>query len=173
MDVLRQPDKTVGMQDVEFWAALLAALGVGSIAFELRREVVPVWRLFVAPLAALAGVVALPSGPDWPAVAVAGLLVGIAAGSLRGFQTSLRVDHIWKIVRLRRASYDGMAFALAIAVLVGADTRPTAAFLRQYTAFVPFAAIAFFAAGYLLGRAVTIGLRTRSTPHDDMRPGAV
>jgi len=173
MDVPRRPGESAPMQDVEFGTALLAALGVGSIAFELRREVVPLWRFFVAPLAALAAALALPSGPDWPAVGVAGLVVGIAAGSLRGFWTLLRVDHIWKIVRLRRVSYDGIAFALAIAVLVGADTKPTAVFLLEHTVSMPFAAAAFFAAGYLLGRAVAIGLRTRWTPHDDMRPGAV
>jgi hypothetical protein len=46
------------------------------------------------------------------------------------------------------------------------------AFLMPYMATVPFTAIAFFCAGYLLARAVTIGLRTRSTPHNDMRPDA-
>jgi hypothetical protein len=172
MDVPRRPDKSARMQDVEFGTALLAALGVGSIAFELRREAVPLWRLFIAPLAALAAVLALPPEPDRLVVVVAGLLAGIVAGSLRGFLTPLRVDHIWKVVRLRRAAYDGVAFALAIAVLAGADTKPTVAFLLSRMVSVPFAAVAFFAAGYLLGRAVTIGLRTRSTPHDDMRPGA-
>jgi hypothetical protein len=157
------------MHDVEFETALFAALGVGAIAFELRREIVPLWRLFVAPLAALAAALSLPSEPRWLAVAVAGLVVGTVAGSLRGLSTPLRVDHIWKVVRLRRAAYDGVAFALVIAILAGADTQPTAAFLQQRMIFVPFAAIAFFCAGYLLGRAVTIVLRTRSTPHDDMR----
>ena len=160
------------MQDVDFGTALLAAMGVGAIAFELRREIVPVWRLFVAPLAALAAALSLPPEPRWLAVAVAGLVVGAVAGSLRGLSTLLRVDHIWKVVRLRRVAYDGVAFALVIAVLAGADTKPTAAFLQQRMIFVPFAAIAFFCAGYLLGRAITIVLRTRSTPHNDMRSDA-
>ncbi len=81
------------------------------------------------------------------------------------------VDHIWKVVRLRRVAYDGVALALVIAVLAGADTKPTVAFLQQRMIFVPFAAIAFFCAGYLR-RAVTIVLRTRSTPHNDMRADA-
>jgi hypothetical protein len=160
------------MQDVVFWTALFAAIGVGAIAFELRREVVPLWRLFLAPLAALAAAVTLPPEPRWLALAVAGLVIGIVAGSIRGLSTMLRVDHIWKLMRLRRVAYDGVAFALTIAVLAGADTKPTTAFLMQRMMPVPFAAIAFFCAGYLLGRAGTIGLRTRSTPHDDIRPGA-
>jgi hypothetical protein len=172
MDVSRPPDESVRMQGVEFATALFAAICVGAIAFELRREVVPPWRLFVAPLAALAAALTLPPEPRWLGVAVAGLVVGIVAGSIRGLSMLLRVDHIWKVMRLRRVAYDGVACALAIAVLAGADTKPTAAFLPQHGVFVPFAAIAFFCAGYLLGRAGTIGLRTRSTPHDDMRPGA-
>src|ERR1700730_9493442 len=161
------------MQEVAFWTALFAATSVGAIAFELRREIVPPWRLFVAPLAALAAALTLPPEPRWLAAAVASLVVGLVAGSVRGLSTMLRVDHIWKVVRLRRVAYDGVAFALVIAVLAGADTEPTVAFLMQRRMPVPFAAIAFLCAGYLLGRAGTIGLRTRSTPHDDIRPGAV
>lgn len=158
------------MQDVEFGTALLAALAVGAIAFELRPEAVPLWRLSVAPLAALAAALALPSEPGWRTT-VAGLVAGIAAGSLRGCLTPLKVDRFRKVVRLRRAAYDGVASALAISVLVGADTRPTVAFLQEYMVSVPFTAIALFAAAYLLGRAVTIGLRARSAPHDDMGAG--
>ena len=161
------------MPDIEFWTAMFAASGVGSIAFELRREVVPLWRLFPAPMAAFAAAFTLPPEPRWLALAVAGLAVGLVAGSLRGLTALLRVDHIWKVVRLRRAAYDGVAFALVIAMLAGADTKPTVTFLLQNSGSVPFAAIAFLCAGYLLGRAATLGLRTRATPHDDMRPGAV
>jgi hypothetical protein len=172
MDVSCPPDESVRVEDVEIRTALFAAIAVGAIAFELRREVVPLWRLFVAPLAALVAALTMPAEPRWLAVAVAGLAVGIVVGSLRGLSTLLRVDHTWKVVRLRRVAYDGVAIALVIAVLAGAATEPTAAFLLENMVSLPFAAIACFCAGYLLGRAVTIGLRTRSTPHDDMRPGA-
>ena len=165
-------DESAYMQDVEFGTALLAAVAVGAIAFELRRETVAMWRFFVAPLAALAAALSLPAEPRWLAVAVAGVVVGAVAGSVRGLSTPLRVDHNWKVVRLRHAAYDGVAFAMLIALLAGADTKSTAAFLHQRMIVVPFAAMAFFCAGYLLGRAVTIGLRARATPHDDMRPGA-
>jgi hypothetical protein len=125
MDVSWPPDESARMEDVEFQTALFAAMGVGAIAFELRREVVPLWRLFVAPLAALAAALTMPAEPRWLAVAVAGLAVGILIGSLRGLATLLRVDHMWKVVRLRRVTYDGVAFALMIAVLAGAATEHT------------------------------------------------
>ena len=34
-------------------------------------------------------------------------------------------------------------------------------------------AVALLCAGYLGGRAASIAVRSRSTPHDDMRPGSV
>ena len=100
-------------------------------------------------------------------------MVGVVAGSVRGLSAALRADHIWKLVRFRKVELDGLAVALAIAVLAGADIAPVVDFVAGRFTPPPFAAIAFLGAGYLAGRAASIGIRSRSTPHDDMRPGAV
>jgi hypothetical protein len=161
------------MKEVAFWTALFAALAVGAIAFELRREVVPLWRLALAPLAAIACALTLPPEPRWLGAAIGAVVVGLVAGSVRGLSAALRVDHIWRLVRLRRAELDGIVVALAIAVLAGADIAPVVDFVARHSTPPPFAAIVFLGAAYLAGRAASIAVRTRSTPHDDMRPGAV
>lgn len=159
------------MRKVAFWAALFAAVAAGAVAFEVRRDVVPFWRLFVAPAAAFAAALSLPaSEPRWMATAVAGFLIGLVAGGVRGMSTKLRVDHEWGVVRLRRTTYDGVAFVLLMAAVVGADTPTTVAFLTTHIGGPPFAAMAFGCAGYLMGRAGTIGIRARGARHDDMRP---
>ncbi len=160
------------MEDVDFRSAVLAAFAVGAIAFELSREVVPPWRLFFSPLAALACAFTLMSDGSWLALNIAAVACGVVAGCVRGKHTTVRVDHSWRVVRLRQL-YDGMAIALVIAILVGADIAPVVAFLADRMVPAPFAAAAFACAGYLLGRASAIGYRLRKTPHDDMRPGAI
>jgi uncharacterized integral membrane protein len=159
------------MLEGAFWAALFAAVAAGGVAFEVRGDVVPFWRLFVGPVAALAAAFSLPvSEPRWLATAVAGFLIGLVAGSVRGMSAKLRVDHEWGVFRLRRATYDGVAFAMLMAAVVGADTPTTAAFLARHMWSLPFGAMAFGCAGYLMGRAGTIGIRARGARHDDMRP---
>lgn len=160
------------MSNVAFWSALFAALAVGGIAFELRRDVVPLWRLFLAPAAALACALTLPADTRWFALEAAALAVGIVAGGVRGAGTALHVDHTWKVVRLRLLR-DGVAVALAMAMIVGADIAPVVAFLAGHLALAPFAAAALLCAGYLLGRAGAMAYRARKTPHRDMRPGSV
>ena len=172
-DAGRLPRDSAAMKDVAIWTGLFAAVAVGAIAFELRREVVPVWRLALAPLAAVACALSLPPEPRWLGAAIGAAVVGGVAGSVRGLSTALRVDHIWKLVRLRRVEFDGVAVALVIAVMAGADTAPVVDFIAHRLTPPPFAAIAFLGAGYLVGRAASIGVRSLSTPHDDMRPDAV
>ena len=169
----RLPRENAAMKEVAIWTVLFAAVAVGAIAFEVRREVVPLWRHALAPLAAVACALSLPPEPRWLGAAIGAAVVGVVAGSVRGLSTALRVDHTWKLVRLRRVELDGLAVALAIAVLAGADIAPVVEFVAHRFTPPPFAAIAFLGAGYLVGRAVSIGVRSRSTPHDDMRPGAV
>jgi hypothetical protein len=161
------------MQEVAFWTALFAALGVAAVAFELRREVIPLWRLGLAPLAAVACALSMPAEPRWLGVAIGGVVVGSVAGGVGGLSAGLRVDHMWRLVRLRRAELDGVVAALAIAVLAGANISPVVAFVGQRLTPPPFAAIALLCASYLAGRAASIAVRSRSTPHDDMRPGSV
>ena len=172
-DAGRLPRDSAAMKEVAFWTVLFAAVSVGAIAFELRREVVPLWRLALTPLAAVACALSLPPEPRWLGAAAGAAVIGIVAGSVRGLSTALRVDHIWKLVRLRKVEFDGLAVALVIAVLAGADIAPVVAFVAHHSTPPPFAAIVFLCAGYLVGRAASIGVRSRSTPHDDMRPGAV
>lgn len=172
-DVRRLPRNSAAMKEVAFWTVLFAAVTVGATAFEVRREVVSVWRLALAPLAAVACALSLPPEPRWLGAAIGAAVVGVVAGSVRGLSTALRVDHLWKRVRLRRVELDGLAVALAIAVLAGADIAPVVEFVARRATPPPFAAIAFLGAGYLVGRAASIGVRSRTTPHDDMRPDAV
>lgn len=167
------PGNSAAMKEVAFWTVLFAAVTVGATAFEVRREVVSVWRLALAPLAAVACALSLPPEPRWLGAAIGAAVVGVVAGSVRGLSPALRVDHIWKRVRLRQIELDGLAVALAIAVLAGADIAPVVDFVARRSTPPPFAAIVFLGAGYLVGRAASIGVRSRSTPHDDMRPGAV
>ena len=126
-----------------------------------------------AVAAAVACALSLPPEPRWLGAAIGAAVVGIVAGSVRGLSTTLRVDHMWKLVRLRRAEMDGRAAALVLAVLAGANIAPVVDFVTRRFTPPPFAAIAFLCAGYLVGRAASIGIRSRSTPHDDMRPDAV
>ena len=119
------PGDSGAMKEVAIWTVLFAAVAVGASAFEVRREVVPLWRLALAPLAAVACALSLPPEPRW---------LGAAAG---------------------------------------ADIMPVVDFVSRRFTPPPFAAIAFLCAGYLTGRAASIGVRSRATPHDDMRPGAV
>ncbi len=161
------------MKEIALWTALFAAVTVGAIAFELRRDVVPLWRLALAPLAAVACALSLPPEPRWLGAAIGAAVVGVVAGSVRGLSTTLRVDHMWKLVRLRRVEVDGLAVALVLAIVAGANIAPVVEFVTQRFTPPPFAAIAFLCAGYLVGRAASIGVRSRSTPHDDMRPDAV
>ena len=158
------------MREVAFQTALFAAVAVGAIAFELRREMVSLWRLAPAPLAAVACALSLPSEPRWLGAAIGAVVVGLVAGSVRGLSAALRVDHIWKVVRLRRAEFDGVLVALLIAVLAGADISPVVDFMTRRLTPPPFGAIAFLCAGYLVGRAASIGVRSWSASHDDMPP---
>jgi hypothetical protein len=158
------------MREVAFLTALSAAVAVGAIAFELRREMVSLWRLAPAPLAAVACALSLPPEPRWLGAAIGAVVVGLVAGSVRGLSAALRVDHIWKVVRLRRAEFDGVLVALLIAVLAGADISPVIDFMTRRLTPPPFGAIAFLCAGYLVGRAASIGIRSCSTSHDDMPP---
>ena len=170
-DARLPPRDSAAMNGVALWTALCAAAAVGSIAFELRLETVRLWRLAPAPLAAVACALSFPPEPRWWGAAVGAAVVGIVAGSVRGLSPVLRVNHLWNVVRLRRAEFDGMAAALLIAVLAGANIAPVVDFLTRTLAPPPFAAIAFWCAGYLVGRAASIGVRSQSTPHDDMRSG--
>jgi len=170
MDVWPRSDDTRSMQEVALWTALFAAIAVGSIAFELRREIVPVWRLAIAPVAALACAISMPPEPRWLGAAIGAVVVGVVGGSVRGLSASLRVDHVWKVLRLRYVTYDGLVVALVLALMAGADIAPVASFIAHRLTPPPFTAIALLCAGYLVGRAASIGVRSQSTPHDDMRP---
>jgi hypothetical protein len=159
------------MIQVAPWTALSAALAVGAMAYELRRETVPTWRLAVATLAAAACALSLPPEPRWLGAAVGAVVVGLVAGSVRGLSAGLRVDHAWKVLRLRRATYDGLLAALVIAVMAGVDGAPVVQFIARHTTPPPFAVIALLCAGYLMGRAVAMGVHSRTVPHDDILPG--
>ncbi len=154
------------MKEVALWTALSAALAVGAAAFEMRREIVPLWRLSIAPLAALACALSLPPEPRWLGAALGAIVVGLVAGSVRGLSAALRVKQVWKSVALRHATYDGIAVALLICVMAGADIKPVVAYVARELTPPPFAAIALLCAGYLLGRAASIGVRS-GTPDDD------
>jgi hypothetical protein len=166
MDVWRRSADTRPMKEVALWTALSAALAVGAVAFEMRREIVPLWRLSIAPLAALACALSLPPEPRWLGAALGAVVVGLVAGSVRGLSATLRVDRAWRAVSLRYATFDGIAVALVIALMAGADIKPVVAYIARELTPPPFAAIALLGAGYLLGRAASIGVRSGAQDDD-------
>ena len=111
------------MNSLGFWNAALAAALVSAVAFELRRETVPRWRLFVPPVLALAIVLSLPALPMRPLEIAICVAVGLSTGAARAHLVRLRADHVWKLARLGPL-YDGVAFALVLAVASGADIEP-------------------------------------------------
>lgn len=155
------------MGSLGFWSAVLAAALVSAVAFELRRETVPQWRLFVPPLLALALLLSLPALPVRPLeIAICGA-VGLSTGAARAHLVRLRADHVWKLVRLGPL-YDGVAFALVLAVASGADIEPVRRAMPPLVDVLLLGGI--FAASYLSGRAVALGLVSRAAAHDDIPP---
>jgi len=155
------------MGSLGFWNAVLAAGLVAAVAFELRRETVPRWRLFVPPFLALAIVFSLPSLPARPLDIAICVAVGLSTGAARAHLVRLRADHVWKLVRMGPL-YDGVALALVLAVASGADIEPARRTMQALVEVLLLGGL--FAASYLSGRAVALGLVSRAAAHDDIPP---
>lgn len=155
------------MGSVGFWNAVLAGALVSAVAFELRRDTVPQWRLFVPPLLALAVLLGLPALPMRPLEIAICAVVGLSTGAARAHLVRLRADHVWKLVRLGPL-YDGVALALVLAVASGADIEPVRRTMLPLVDVLLLGGV--FAASYLSGRAVALGLVSRAAAHDDIPP---
>ena len=156
---------------------VLAALGAMLSAVpEGRQRVIRPWQLLVPPgLAALAAFVEViyPSlqqlhQPEmWELAVIAGV-----AGLARGQFMPLEVDHVWNVIRLRRAP-EGLwaTIALVLLALIGAAEAHLFGFPRDpenpgLRILIEIGMTA--AAGFLIGRAGTAWFRIPHVPHQEL-----
>jgi len=149
---------------------LLALLGLGAIRFELRRDPVPTWRLFLPALILLLCSVALLGGLSsrGRGIWLIGLIVGFPAGSVRALWLRMRTDHAVGLVRLSPVR-DGVVVAAIALVFAAIDL---AVVLRAADSASPsplFAAAVSLCAAYLSGRAIVTRTLSRRAQHRDLR----
>lgn len=155
-------------------AALVVLLAAGAVGIALGdRSSVPTrrWRLAALPaLLAAATLVLLavpPSCDLWdPQVWMLGLLAGLA-GVARGALVALTVDHGQARILLRRAPEAAWLAVLAALVIVADILAAPVGVLNS--AFVPTAELVLVVlACFLIGRNLTMLVRSRDVPHHDL-----
>jgi len=158
---------------------LLAATGSLGTVMLLRREAMgrslPLGRLGAGPLLALAAALVMLALTDpatrQPALWTGMLTAGLVVGTARGVVLPLQVDRLWDRFRLP-AGRDGLwaAGLLGAAALIefGTDLVPDHV---PWTNMLDIAATATAAAcaGFLIGRAVAVWLRSLRAPHITLR----
>jgi hypothetical protein len=154
-------------------AMLLLAVLAALVAFrEAGRRIIPRWRLLLPGLLAAlstATLVAYPQLRDlfeaerWMVGTLAFL-----AGAVRGGFIGMSSDHVFGLVRLRRA-IDSAAIAgaqvLFVAFQFAAEIRTAGESRIEPT----IEALVTVTAGYLFGRSLAAWLRARSGVHYDLR----
>jgi hypothetical protein len=143
------------------WAAVPEAQGKPQ---KLWRLAVPPFLATLVALVLLAGTVTtFAHDATWAATALAGTVAGMVRGRSIGVQT----DQVWGVVRPQPA-LDGAVIAIGViaAALVDAIAGflPSASLPRQ----AHIAAACSMFAGYLAGRAWTMGTRAARSPHVDL-----
>lgn len=143
------------------WTAIPEAQGKPQ---KLWRLAVPPFLATMVALVLLAGAVtSFAHDATWAATALAGAVGGFIRGRSIGVQT----DQVWGVVRLQPAR-DGAV--IAIGVIAAALVDGIAGFLPPGTlprqAHVSAASSLF--AGYLAGRAWSMGTRAARSPHVDL-----
>jgi hypothetical protein len=153
---------------------VIASGAIGAVAF-IHREgnghSLPFARLFAAPLlaSAVAFLLLAVAAPDArkPALWLAALAVGIAAGTARGIVLPFQVDRLWDRLRLPR-SRDGLwvagLFGAATLLALGTDALPDDFEWADLLDIVTSSAAAG-CAGFLAGRACLLWLRSIKTRH--------
>jgi hypothetical protein len=143
------------------WAAVPEAQGKPQ---KLWRLAVPPFLATLVALVLLAGAVtSFTHDATWAATALVDTVSGIIRGRAFGVQT----DQVWGVVRPQPA-LDGAVIAVGVVaaalVDVVAGFLPPGSLPRQ----AHIAAASSLFAGYLAGRAWTIGTRTARSPHVDL-----
>jgi len=143
------------------WAAVPEAQGKPQ---KLWRIAVPPFLATLVALVLLAGAVtSFAHDATWAATA----LVGTVAGVIRGRSIGVQTDQVWGVVRPQPA-LDGAV--IAVGVVAAALVDAVAGFLPQGT--LPrqahIAAASSLFAGYLAGRAWSMGTRAARSPHVDL-----
>ena len=156
---------------VNIVTVLAACACLWSIVPEAQGKPQKLWRLgapaFLATAVALVllagAVTSFAHDATWTATA----LLGTVAGMIRGRSVGVQTDQMWGVVRPQPA-LDGAV--TAVGVLAAALVDAIAGFLPEGTlprqAHIAAASALF--AGYLSGRAWTIGTRAARSPHVDL-----
>ena len=143
------------------WAAVPEAQGKPQ---KLWRIAVPPFLATLVALVLLAGAVtSFAHDATWAATALVGTVVGLIRGRAIGVQT----DQVWGVVRPQPV-LDGAV--IAVGVVAAALLDAVAGFLPPGT--LPrqahIAAASSLFAGYLAGRAWSMGTRAARSPHVDL-----
>lgn len=156
---------------VNILTVIAAATCLWAAVPEARGKPQKLWRLAMPPfLATLVALVLLAGAvtsfqhdATWAATAVVGTIGGMVRGRAIGVQT----DQVWGVVRPQPA-LDGAV--IAVGVVAAAMVDAVAGFLPPGT--LPrqahIAAASSFFAGYLAGRAWTMGTRAARSSHVDL-----
>jgi hypothetical protein len=156
---------------VNILTVIAAAACLWAVVPEAQGKPQKLWRLAVPPfLATLVALVLLAGAvtsfahdATWVATALAGTVTGMIRGRSIGVQT----DQVWGVVR-PQATRDGALIAVGViaAALVDAIAGflPSGSLPRQ----AHIAAAGSLFAGYLTGRAWTMGTRAARSPHVDL-----
>jgi hypothetical protein len=156
---------------VNIVTVLAACACLWSIVPEAQGKPQKLWRLgapaFLATAVALVllagAVTSFAHDATWTATA----LLGTVAGMIRGRSVGVQTDQMWGVVRPQPA-LDGAV--TAVGVLAAALVDAVSGFLPEGTlprqAHIAAASALF--AGYLSGRAWTIGTRAARSPHVDL-----
>lgn len=152
---------------------LLALAGALGAAWAVRREArgrsLTPGQLFIAPACALGTALMLLAltAFEWrhPSLWIGALGGGLLAGMVRGFLAPLEVDRLWDRVYLGRARESlwigGLVGAVALAALAVDLLEPAAVGLLDLSGNI----VAALCAGFLVGRAAVLWLRSLAAPH--------
>jgi hypothetical protein len=151
---------------------VLAACGcLWSVVAEAKGKPQKLWRLAVPPFLAMLVALVLLAGAvtsfahdaTWTATAV----IGTVAGLIRGRSVGVQTDQMWGVVRPQPVLDGAIA---AVGVLAAALIDAVSGFLPQgaLPRQAHIAAAGAMFAGYLAGRAWTIGSRAARSPHVDL-----
>ncbi len=139
---------------------------------EARGRSMRLWRLFATPLLALAIASVLLLFPaTWPHPLLlwgAAFAIGLAVGAMRGPFINFQVDHEWHMIRLKYAR-DGRAVAVALTAMGALEIASSLAAPAGSPYHPILAAGTAACAGFLMGRAVTVGMRARRESHSEFR----
>ena len=166
-----RPSMNYPLSLVNVLTVMAAAACLWSVVPEAQGKPQKLWRIAVPPVLAtlvalvlLAGAVtSFTHDATWAATALIGTVTGVVRGRSIGVQT----DQVWGVVRPQPA-LDGAV--IAIGVVAAALVDAVAGFLPQGS--LPrqahIAAASSLFAGYLAGRAWSMGMRAARSSHVDL-----